>query len=432
MADVVPSVLVLVLSVVLASFVIQSYRDSERSLLWASFAGHQASAVIIVIVTGAFYGWGDLLGYHRLGTFLAQRLRDDFTGMLPTLTSVLFQTAAPLPFPGVAVSSNTGSMQAMSGFLCFLCGDSVYAVCMTIAAASFFAKMAIYRVLSTELPDVSSTALLIASVLVPSAVFWSSGLLKEPIAVVGLAAMIHGAYGIVRHGKYVSGGAWLLGGALVTGLFKGYLLPPFGIGAGFFLASRAVFAGGRAVRPGYLLLALVVAGGFVAATGMVLPHFSPDIFAEEARGAQTVGQRTMGGSNYALGGGTLAGQLPLAVATVLYRPLIFEAGNALVAINALEMTVALVLTIKLLFRGPLGELMLYVLRRPALCFCFGFALTLAIGVGLTTTNLGTLSRYRMPLIPFYGALLTVLATRPVSRAARPGASIAVPPWRPAA
>jgi hypothetical protein len=38
-----------------------------------------------------------------------------------------------------------------------------------------------------------------------------------------------------------------------------------------------------------------------------------------------------------------------------------------------------------------------------------FVVGLGIGVGLTTTNLGTLSRYRMPLVPFFGLLLMALA-----------------------
>jgi hypothetical protein len=34
-------------------------------------------------------------------------------------------------------------------------------------------------------------------------------------------------------------------------------------------------------------------------------------------------------------------------------------------------------------------------------------LLFGMAVGLTTTNLGTLSRYRMPLVPFFAALLVL-------------------------
>jgi hypothetical protein len=42
-----------------------------------------------------------------------------------------------------------------------------------------------------------------------------------------------------------------------------------------------------------------------------------------------------------------------------------------------------------------------------LMFCAAFTLTLGVAVGLATTNLGTLSRYRMPLVPFFVAMVLV-------------------------
>jgi hypothetical protein len=209
----------------------------------------------------------------------------------------------------------------------------------------------------------------------------------------------------------LSGLVCVLGGGGLAGLFKGYLLPPFGIGAGFFYASRALFASGRTVRPRYLFLGALLAVVSVLITGSALPHFAPEAFEDEALSAQAIGQRVQGGSNYTFGAGSLVSQLPLALATVLYRPLIFEASNLLMFISGLETLAAAVLTVVALARTSFGATIRYVLVRPPLCFCFGFVLTLAVGVGLTTTNLGTLSRYRMPLVPFFATLLVVLATR---------------------
>jgi hypothetical protein len=379
--------------------------------LWASFAAHQVSAIAMVAIVGGFYGSGDLFGYLRAGKFFAGRMRNDFLDMAPRLFSILIQQSEPLPFPGIAAGSNTGSMQALSGFLCFFFGDSVFGVCLAIATFSFIAKTVFYRALRAELPQVPQPILLGASLLVPSAVFWSSALLKEPMAVMGLGAMVYGAHAIVRYARYVSGFAWLALGTFAVGLLKGYLLAPFGIGAGLFFGSQAIFASGRTVRPRYLVLAVIIAVGSVIATGAALPHFSAETFADEARIAQAVGQRTQGGSNYSLGSGNIGAQLPLALLTVLYRPFIFEISNPMVAITALEMLGALYLTFRALTRAPLIDTVRYCLATPALCFCIGFVFTLAIGVGLTTTNLGTLARYRMPLMPFYATILAVLAYR---------------------
>jgi len=401
----------LLVSLVLASALLRSYPDHERSLLWGSFTLHVLSAVAMIVIVRGVYGSGDMFGYFQAGKFFAGRLRSDFFDMAPRLLEILFQRSPPLPFPGIVAGSNTGSMQAISGFICLISGESIYGACILVGFASFVAKLALFNAMKTGLPDVPSARLAISCMLVPSAVYWSSGLLKEPIAVVGLSAMVHGGSALVHRGRWFTGILYVLVGGVVAGLFKGYLLPPFGIGAGFFYTSRAIFASGRNIQPRFLVLGAVLALVSVLITGAALPHFAPETFADEARDAQAIGQRVTGGSTYSYGEGSLLSQVPLALATVLYRPLIFEASSPLVFAGALETLAAAVLTIMALSRTPFTATVRYVLTRPTLCFCLGFVVTLAVGVGLTSTNLGTLSRYRMPLVPFYATLLIVLVSR---------------------
>lgn len=253
--------------------------------------------------------------------------------------------------------------------------------------------------------------IVIGCTLVPSAVFWSSGLLKEPIAMAGLSAMVYGGHLIVHRDRWFTGLLGILFGGVLAGLFKGYLLPPFGIGVAFFFVSRALFASGRTIRLHLVILGVMVALASILITGAALPHFAAEAFESEALDAQAIGQRVRGGSTYSYGEGSLSAQVPLALATVLYRPLVFEASSFLLFANSLETLAAAVLTVVALSRTPLLTTVRYVLVRPTLCFCLGFVLTLAVGVGLTTTNLGTLSRYRMPLVPFYATFLIVLASR---------------------
>ena len=48
-------------------------------------------------------------------------------------------------------------------------------------------------------------------------------------------------------------------------------------------------------------------------------------------------------------------------------------------------------------------------KTPFLVFCLVFVITFGLAVGLASTNLGTLSRYRAPLLPFFAVLLLVLS-----------------------
>jgi hypothetical protein len=48
------------------------------------------------------------------------------------------------------------------------------------------------------------------------------------------------------------------------------------------------------------------------------------------------------------------------------------------------------------------------LRKPKPDFLFTFSMIFAFAVGLSTGNFGTLSRYKIPCMPFFAALLIIL------------------------
>jgi hypothetical protein len=53
--------------------------------------------------------------------------------------------------------------------------------------------------------------------------------------------------------------------------------------------------------------------------------------------------------------------------------------------------------------------------NPVLLFCIVFVITMGVAIGLASSNLGTLSRYRMPMMPFFAALLFVLTAKPATQ-----------------
>jgi hypothetical protein len=403
--------------IMVGSTVINRQPAEVRSLLWTSLLAHLASGVAMVLVTNYYYGGGDMISYATVGRFLADRLTADFFGLAPKLVGAILHSSEPLPIPGlgmnIMVGSNTGSMQAVSGFIMLACGNSLYAACLMIAGANFLAKLAILRAMRLQLPDVPYKPVCIACLLVPSAVFWSSGMIKEALAVIGLAMMVSGGTSMAVQQRFVWGAVLLGLGAYAVWLFKAYLLPPFGIGAGLWFAARAVRSRGRDVeiQTRYLVVGAVVAITLTLMTGAFLPSLSPDAFEEEAQNAQLLGARIAGGSTYSLGGGSVVSQVPLAIITSLFRPSLIDVSSVMVFFNAVEMTWITVLALQVISRSSPLQNLRQIMARPPLAFCLGFVLTLSVGVGLTTVNLGTLSRYRMPLIPFYVLLLSVLAAR---------------------
>jgi hypothetical protein len=48
-----------------------------------------------------------------------------------------------------------------------------------------------------------------------------------------------------------------------------------------------------------------------------------------------------------------------------------------------------------------------IFSKPVLILCFSFSIIFAISIGISATNFGSLSRYKIPCLPFY--LMFILA-----------------------
>ena len=424
------TLLLLVASFILA-FKQARFRPWERPLLWASLVVHALSAFAMVKLTRGALGGGDMLDYHQYGLLLGGQLETDFSQTAPRLLAMVFQQESnwlllPTPNP-----SSTSSMAGIAGWMVYLLGPSLYAHCICVSMATFFAKLGIYRVFRASFESSGWRSLLVVFMLTPSVVFWSSGLIKESIAFIGMGLAISGGYRVVnRRSPFAF--ASLAAGVVIMGISKAYLLIPlFGAGALWYYWTRAKrLGGGRTIniRPVHFLVAAGLGVLLITGVGQVFPRFNLSQIADEIAHLQEVGSSVEGGSNYSIGDSSersLAGQLafvPQALVNGLLRPVVFEARNIPMLVNSLEMLVVTLLAVFLLVRRGVRGTLRVISSSPELVFCLAFVFSVAVGVGLSTTNLGTLSRYRMPMMPFYvGMLLFVRPGRPTNRRSRAAA-----------
>lgn len=413
MSEFVPAFVVILVGFVLAAVQAASFSRRESPLLLLGFAAHVVSAFVQVWFTRVMYGWGDLFGYSSLGESFSAYLRSDFPEFAPEMVKVLFHQIPNLPFDVPAAGSSTGAMIAIATFIAFFTGGSFYTLGLVVAVFGYFGKVALYRGFRGAFPDSLRVRLLIAITLIPSSIFWSSALLKEAVAIGGLGYLVLGIISL-RSKIGVVPLFQAFGGAVVVGMVKAYILFPVMLATVMWLYVSSTRRGKTLLRPLPLALAGVAAMGGVTLLGKIFPQFAVENLGEWAAYYQEIGPTVSGGSTYAFGDptqATLSGQLafaPLALVTALFRPFLFEARSAQVAVNGLETAVLLVWWIRVLVRAGAGGVFKKTLQYPLLVFSLTFTLTFAVAVGLTTTNLGTLSRYRMPLVPFFWALLLAL------------------------
>lgn len=414
MIEILASVLVLGLGVVVAALLTSRDRSSHRSLVWISLAAHFGGALAQIAIQRYVYGYGDMLSYHFRGGFLADLIRYDAGRWLGPVVQLVFLGKPDFPMYVIGAGSPTGSMLGISALLSVVFGGSLFAMNFFSAILSFAGKYLVVIALRDRIREAYHRHLYIAFLLVPSAVFWSSGLFKENYAVAALGVLIYGSFRFIRtrsSRSFSTIGVGVVGVAIT----KPYILVAFTFAVAVWLYWRAARRTGQLINPRGAVAGLVVGMLGIVVIGRLFPQYAIDQVLDEALVQQEAGLRNVGGSNFQLTGqgegASFARQIvlvPLALMTALFRPFFFEVTSALAAINAVETTGATLLLIRGLRWKGVGGLWRVVSRSPVLAFCLGFSIVLGVGVGLATTNLGTLSRYRAPLMPFFIFVLLVI------------------------
>lgn len=116
------------------------------------------------------------------------------------------------------------------------------------------------------------------------------------------------------------------------------------------------------------------------------------------------GARTGEGSGYSLGelDGSWESMLrlaPQAINVSLFRPYLWEVKNPLMLLSAVEALLIFGCCIFVCFKVRLKLFRL--LLQPDILFCLVFSFVFAFAVGISSYNFGTLSRYKIPLMPFF-------------------------------
>ncbi|GMU60888.1 MAG: hypothetical protein AMXMBFR34_26510 [Myxococcaceae bacterium] len=426
MEELIFTLLVLAVGVAIHQVVLRLHSASfERRYLSFSFAAHVAAAIGLVLVYRYYYTeGGDMISYHYYGVPIADALRYDFGAVAPEVVKMALHLDNTLPFDVVGVGS-TGTMQAVTVWLLFLLGNSLFASALFIAIAAYGAKVLIYRALRPGFAASQHPLVLLAAVLSPSAVVWTSALLKEPVLMVLFGPVFLGLRWILEGRRLVLAITVSALGGYAIALLKPYVLLTLVIAGGIWILwARIIRARGAViVRPLYLGVAAAIILGGVTVVSALVPGMSPDTISESMTYQRRVSAGEAGRSNFYLEGRdvdpqaaqeegrSLRSQLtvaPLALVTALFRPFLFESLRVMQLLNAIEMTWMMILFIQVLRRNSLLGLLKRLTASPTLMFCFAFTLVLALGTGLSTANLGALSRYRAPMMPFFLLLLLIL------------------------
>ena len=305
----------------------------------------------------------------------------------------------------------------VAGFFDLFTFSTYTATALFFASFSFLGAWSFYQSLVRIFPMMVKSAAY-AVLFIPSVIFWGSGIFKDSLTLASLffifSAILRLTYLKERNILLVI--KLLLFGFIIFSI-KEYIILAFVCSLSFFLYHyylgkiRSPFVK-TALAPfllvsffgiGYLLLNNLGEGSKYSIDNVANTAF---ITAQDIR----YGWGKEGGSGFDIGyDGSISSMLslmPVAINAVIFRPYLWEASNPFMLLAALEATIFILFTARVLFRSRfrLGRLF----NNPITTFFVAFALLFAFAVGISTTNFGTLARYKIPMMPFYALALILM------------------------
>ncbi|HNP06116.1 MAG TPA: hypothetical protein PKN99_00750 [Cyclobacteriaceae bacterium] len=255
----------------------------------------------------------------------------------------------------------------------------------------------------------------VASLFIPSVVFWGSGIFKDTITLAALGLVTYTFHHLLVERKFTFKGIVLLlfGLVMIFSIKKYVLLSFLPALLIWFFASNLFRIKSTILRT--LLIPMTMVSVFWLGYFAVLKVGEDDPRYKLSQLSQTVkitaydirygwGARLGEGSGYTLGelDGTWQSMIklaPRAINVSLFRPYFWEASNPLMLFSAFEGFILFIITVFVLIRGR--NKLLRHLVKPEIIFCLTFAIIFAFAVGVSTFNFGTLSRYKIPMMPFF-------------------------------
>lgn len=384
------------------------------------------SSFIFCLVYMYYYDGGDTSGYYHwcnqwfaylrkdAGMALSYILFDDEASFYRFFSSSDFRNYHYL----MKYGSNEDFFIRIASIVNLFGLNSFVCTSLLFGYLSFLGTWRLFMVFYDMYPQLRKQ-LALATLFIPSVVFWGSGLMKDTLTLMGLCWLTYSLYfGLVKRQNVVINVVWGFIMAAMTAKLKGYIILAFVPAAGYWAINMYKDKINSPVirfisGPFFIFIAGVLVLGLMRLIGDSLGKYSLDKLEQTAEGYQSWHQET-GGMTYTIYGAGdfsaigLLKTFPQGVNVTLFRPYLWEARSIFNLIAALESAYLLYFTMTILWRTKVVRLPAAIALDTNILFCLMFSIILAFAVGITSFNFGALVRYKIPVMPFYAIALILI------------------------
>jgi hypothetical protein len=289
-----------------------------------------------------------------------------------------------IQFNGLVYLFSFGYYHIHTIFMCFL---------------SLIGLTGIYKTFSPLLKN-KTRELAFAVFLIPSVLFWGSGIFKEGILLFSIGMLIYHLSRFLFNKPSWNGFGWIVFSSAILSLTKIYVFVAFL--PSFLSLILLKWTGNRHLFLKFLGVHLAV---FILAVNayrlnpewdilnaMQHKQWSFTSMAQKGNAGSLIATRRLKPTTISLIKNT-----PEAIVNTLFRPYLFESKSLFMVMSAVEnvFLISLVLLSFVFFKKP-GEESL-----PLLYTSIFFVTCLALLIGIVNPVLGTIVRFRIPLLPFF-------------------------------
>ncbi|MFZ7139315.1 MAG: hypothetical protein ACO1G4_01715 [Bacteroidota bacterium] len=290
---------------------------------------------------------------------------------------------------------------------------------MVLALVSFGGVWRMYQIFIKEFPALERP-LAYTFFFLPSVFFWGSGILKDSITLSALGYFFYSFYYVfIEPKKVIKNLIIVVISAWIIISIKAYIFIGVLPGALIWIVGKMTSRiRGSFIRKVTFPLIMLIVGfsGFLLLNmlGDELGKFKIDKLLDEAVVSNTDLQADYyGGNSFSIGEieptvESMLIHMPLAINAALFRPYITEARNVMMMVSGIENLFILFFTLYVLYKVKIFGIFKYFNKNHLLTFSLIFSLFFAFAVGISTSNFGSLVRYRIPLLPFYVSSLVII------------------------
>ena len=380
-----------------------------RNFFWPALILKLAAGICLGLLYKYYYTIGDTFAYFEDGIKLSQLARIDISKYIQFLWS------GDKSFPGWAdlhyQQPRALFFSKITSFFCLITLNNYWTISLYFSAIVFLSAWLLTKKIATLNPSAEKAAA-IGFLFFPSVVFWSSGLIKESLA---MASLFFLSFTFLKKWMYekIDIGMWLLA---IFSIWILWNLKYYYLAVLLPIVLTAVvvrfIASYLKIERTFVKIILWCAVFFVPVFLMTKlhPNFYPNALMEVIVSNYNIFQAISAPGDlihYSALEPTplsLLKNMPLALFSGFFRPFITEVHNPLQVISAIENLILLFLFVSALS----GAKKIITTRYRMLLFSIAaYSIMLCIFLALSTPNFGTLSRYRVSFLPFLVFLLTI-------------------------